>query len=74
MDSLLASIHAHPAAWALVSYAIFSNAVSALPTPTSSTGVYRWVFDFAHLAASNIWRVVSTRFPSVTEGAGPRQP
>jgi hypothetical protein len=62
MDWLLASIHAHTTTWALGAYFLFSNAISAMPSP-QGTGFYRWLFDFSHLMAGNISRIVATRYP-----------
>ena len=64
MDWLLTSIHAHTTAWTLGAYFVFSNAISSMPTPGSATGgFYRWLFDFSHLMAGNISRVIATRYP-----------
>jgi len=72
MNSIIASIHAHPTWWAMGSYYVFSNAVSTLPTPAGAGGFYRWFFDFFHGLAGNISRIVATRYPqagNVIQGA-----
>lgn len=64
MNWLFASIHSHPAAWTLGAYFLFSNAISSMPTPgNTSGGFYRWLFDFSHLMAGNISRIIATRYP-----------
>jgi len=71
MDWLFASIHAHGTIWALGSYFLFSNAISAMPTPANTSGgFYRWLFDFSHLLSGNITRIVATRFPQVSATNG----
>lgn len=65
MDWLIASFHAHPTGWTLAAYFLFSNAISAMPSPQStSSGGYRWLFDFSHLMAGNITRIIATRYPN----------
>jgi hypothetical protein len=64
MDWLIASFHAHPTAWTLGAYFLFSNAISAMPSPTGTNGsFYRWLFDFSHLMAGNVSRIIATRYP-----------
>ena len=63
MNWLLASIHAHQVTWALGTFWTVSAAIGAMPTPQSQTGFYRWLFDFSHVLAANIARVVATRYP-----------
>lgn len=74
MDWLLASIHAHPTAWALGTFWVTSNAVSAMPSPTATSGnFYRWSFDFLHLLSANVMRIVATRYPQALPPE-PKQP
>jgi len=64
MNSILNSLAAHPTVWALGTFYIFSNAIAALPTPGSASSTfYHWSFDFLHLVAGNIARIIATRYP-----------
>lgn len=64
LDWIVTSIHAHPAGWTLGAYFLFSNAISAMPSPANTSGgFYRWLFDFSHLMAGNISRIIATRYP-----------
>jgi hypothetical protein len=69
MKTLISFVLAHQTASALIVYAMFSNIVSALPSPQSQTSFYRFVFNFLHLSASSIGRISpALRIP------GPNQP
>src|SRR5208337_51065 len=71
MNWILASIHAHTTAWVLGSYFIFSNAISAMPSPANTSGgFYRWLFDFSHLLSGNITRIIATRYPQANTSNG----
>ena len=62
--SFIASVYAHPTVWAFGTFYIFSNSIAALPTPGSASSTfYRWSFDFLHLVAGNIARIIATRYP-----------
>jgi len=75
MNTILNSIHTHPTYWALGAYYLFSNAVSALPTPAQgNNGAYRWLFDFSHGLAGNISRIVATRYPQAATGSVATKP
>jgi len=64
MNWLLTSFAAHGTLWALGAFYMFSNAIAALPSPGSgSSTFYRWSFDFLHLIAGNIAKIVATRYP-----------
>lgn len=71
MDWFISSFQSHTTAWTLGSYFVFSNAISAMPTPASSSGgFYRWLFDFGHLLSGNITRIIATRYPSQVGNGG----
>lgn len=75
MDWLLASIHAHPTAWALGTFWVASNAVSAMPTPAAgSNSFYRWAFDFLHLLSANVTRIIATRYPQAVQPEAKQNP
>lgn len=38
-----------------------SSAVGTLPSPQSTTGFYRWFFDFTHAFTGGIFRVIGNR-------------
>lgn len=63
MESILTSIHAHPAIWTVGAFWVFSAAIGAMPTPDSNKGFYRWLFDFSHVLSANVARVIATRYP-----------
>ena len=68
MNWLIDSIHTHPTSWALGSYAVISNAISAMPTPTvSSSAFYRWFFGFSQAMASNVGRIIATKNPQAQQ-------
>lgn len=55
----LVLIQAHPAAFALGAYYIFSAIVSGMPSPQPNSGMgYVWAFNSLHTLAGNLGRVV----------------
>jgi hypothetical protein len=63
IQNLLASMHAHPTWWTIGGYYLFSNFVSSLPTPLNKSSFYGFFFDFVHLTAGNLGRIIATRYP-----------
>lgn len=64
------TVKAHPTAFTLGTYYVLSNAISAMPTPgPGSKGWYRWIFDFSHLLAGNVARIVATRYGAAAAGS-----
>lgn len=64
-DVVVAWVVAHPTTSTVVSLWLFSNIVSAMPTPDPASGkFYHWLFDFSHTLAGNAARVLATRFPN----------
>lgn len=62
-------IHAHPALSLLAAYMLFSNAVSALPSPAATSGkFYIWFFGFTQLTASSAGRLLAIRGIKVPNG------
>ena len=60
----------HQATSALILYWLFSNVVSALPSPTSYTSFYRFVFNLSHGLAGSIGRIApALRIPGPTDDA-----
>lgn len=47
----------YPTTSGLVAYWLFSNVVSALPSPQSQTSFYRFVFNLMHGLAGSIGRI-----------------
>lgn len=44
-----------------IATALVNCAVTAMPSPQSDRGFYRWLFDFSHLFLLNITRIIATR-------------
>lgn len=66
---LATSFHHHQVLYTLASYYVLSSAISTLPSPKSD-GFYRWFFDFSHLLAANVSRVVATRYQAQIQQLG----
>lgn len=57
--SLWALAFAHPTISTLLLYMVFSNAVQSLPSTSPTSGkFYLWSFNFLHLMASSLPRIV----------------
>lgn len=68
MNWLQASIQAHPTYWTMAVYIVFSNAVSAMPMPDStSSKFYGWAFKFMNGLSSNISRANAGKIPGTTD-------
>lgn len=75
MNNVMAYIGAHPTAFALGSFWVFSAAVSALPMPQdNSSPFYKWVFAFGHTLAGSVARVIAMKYPSYQSGNGQAKP
>ena len=56
----------HPTTVSVGAFWIFSNAVSAMPTPReTSSNLYHWAFDFFHGLAGNLGRIMASRYPNL---------
>lgn len=65
MRELIQLAQAHPAATALLAYAIFASAVGAMKKPGPANGeVYRYLYRFLHLLAFNIRHALKAKFPA----------
>ena len=70
MTTLWSFIMAHQTTAALVAFWLFSNVVTALPSPNNdSNGFYKWAFAFGHGLAGSLARV----FPSARVFNDPTQ-
>lgn len=71
MRTIIAWMVAHPTTTAMTAFWLFSNAVSAMPTPSDKDGKgYRWAFGFLHSLAGNAARLVAVKYPSVATSLG----
>ena len=63
--SLITSLSAHPYAWTMGAFYVFSNAVAAWPTPAADNSTfYHWAWGFSHMLAGNIAKIIAARYPS----------
>jgi hypothetical protein len=68
MNWLSASIQAHPTYWTMGSYIVFSNFISALPMPdTTSSKLYGFFFKFANGLGSNFSRAFAGKIPGTQD-------
>jgi len=73
MNTIWSFVVAHPTAFGMGSLWVFSNIVTALPSPTNGSGMfYKFAFAFAHGLAGSLPRVFpATRvFNDPTQGSG----
>ena len=64
-------IEAHPAAFAILGYWLFSAVIGGMPEPDAKAGpAYRWAFNSLHLLAGNLAAAAAARYGTLAVPAG----